>query len=100
MLAKPSANAFAALLSAIAEPNRLRIIHTLRNGELSVSTIAQIVETEIVNVSHHLNVMKMNTILLAQKMGRTVLYSLNPVYFKQEDGKFYFVTEWCKMELL
>ena len=100
MIDRGSANVFAALLSAMAEPNRLRILWALRNSSRSVTELSQLTENSIVNVSHHLGIMKTSGILDAVKVGRSVIYSLNPAYFVTEDTKVFFNTKWCKMELL
>ncbi|MCA9040856.1 MAG: winged helix-turn-helix transcriptional regulator, partial [Planctomycetaceae bacterium] len=40
-------------LKALAEPIRLRIVDLLRDGEKTVTEIAENLDEEIVNVSHH-----------------------------------------------
>lgn len=101
MIDRGSANVFAALLSAMAEPNRLRILWALRNGSRNVTELSQVTENSIVNVSHHLGILKTSGILDAMKSGRSVIYSLNPTYFEiTEDKKVFFNTKWCRMELM
>lgn len=65
-------------LSALAAPERLRIIRLLRDGERNVSDIAEALQTELVNISHHLNVLRHAGLVEARKQGRFVYYSLPP----------------------
>jgi ArsR family transcriptional regulator len=75
------------LLKAIADPERLKIIQCLRHGPLNVGEIAAKVEDEVVNVSHHLGVLRQSDFVLAEKQGRFVVYSLNPEVFTKSRGK-------------
>jgi len=71
----------AQLLKAIADPERLRMVQCLRRGARNVGQIAQALHLEIVNVSHHLGILKQSGFVLADKQGRFVVYSLNPQIF-------------------
>jgi DNA-binding transcriptional ArsR family regulator len=55
-------------LKAVADPERLRILHCLFAGPKNVSQISAELEEEIVNVSHH----------LAVRRGRFIEYALHP----------------------
>src|SRR5262245_66136479 len=68
-------------LSAVGEPTRLRIIRLLIDGPKNVGEIAKELGIVIVNASHHLGILRNAQILLAQKEGRFVRYSLNPAVF-------------------
>jgi hypothetical protein len=46
------------LLQAIAEPNRIRIIECLWEGSKNVTELATLLDVKIVNVSHHLGVLR------------------------------------------
>jgi ArsR family transcriptional regulator, nickel/cobalt-responsive transcriptional repressor len=65
-------------LKALADPDRLRIVQCLFDGPLTVSQIAARLGEEIVNVSHHLAILRRTTILQAKKQGRFVHYSIHP----------------------
>ena len=77
------AQACAQLLQAIAESNRIRIIDCLRTGPKNVTELANLLKVEIVNVSHHLGVLRLGGLVLAEKKGRFVIYSLHDKYFRQ-----------------
>lgn len=76
----------ARLLRAMADPERLKIVQCLREGPKNVSEIAEKLGAEVVNVSHHLGVLRNAGIALDEKHGRFVVYRLNPDVF-QPDAK-------------
>ena len=71
----------AELLQAIAEENRLRIIRCLTDGPKNVTELHKLLNEPIVNVSHHLGVLKNKHLVKAEKKGRFVVYSLSPDFF-------------------
>jgi DNA-binding transcriptional ArsR family regulator len=75
----------AELLGALAAPERLRIVRVLRGGPRSVGEIADELGLPLVNVSHHLHVLKHARLVHSRKHGRYVLYSLPPGIL-QDDG--------------
>jgi DNA-binding transcriptional ArsR family regulator len=68
----------ARLLSALAAPERLRIIRYLRDGPRNVSEIAEMLQTVVVNASHHLMVLRHAGLVQSEKQGRYMLYSVTP----------------------
>jgi ArsR family transcriptional regulator len=72
----------ARLLRCLADPDRLRIIDCLRAGPKNVSDIADLLDAMIVNISHHLGVLKKADLVLDEKQGRFVVYRLNPVVYR------------------
>src|SRR5262245_19571344 len=75
----------ARLLSALAAPERLRIIRYLREGPRNVSEIAEMLKTSVVNASHHLTVLRHAGLVRNEKQGRYMLYSLPPKVFQPDD---------------
>jgi DNA-binding transcriptional ArsR family regulator len=65
-------------LAALAAPERLRIVHFLRDGPRNVGEIAVMLRTAAVNVSHHMHVLVEAGLAQREKKGRFVLYSLVP----------------------
>jgi ArsR family transcriptional regulator, nickel/cobalt-responsive transcriptional repressor len=87
-------------LQAIAEPNRIRIIECLRTGSMNVTQLAKALNVEIVNVSHHLGVLRTAGLVLDEKNGRFVVYSLHPDVFINEGNKATFLDlGWCRVEI-
>ncbi|OWK41995.1 ArsR/SmtB family transcription factor [Fimbriiglobus ruber] len=64
-------------LSALAEPNRMRIIDALRTGSRTVTELAMLLKSEIVNVSHHLKILRLAGLVEAKKFGRFMEYALS-----------------------
>jgi ArsR family transcriptional regulator, nickel/cobalt-responsive transcriptional repressor len=90
----------AEVLQAIAEPNRIRIIECLRTGQKNVSELAKLLQVEIVNVSHHLGVLRQAGLVNDEKQGRFVVYSLSPKHFNQESAKATMLDlGWCRIEI-
>jgi DNA-binding transcriptional ArsR family regulator len=63
-------------LSGIAEPTRLTILKVLATGAKTVTDLAKACETEMVNISHHVNLMKQLGLLTVERDGRFMRYSL------------------------
>jgi DNA-binding transcriptional ArsR family regulator len=74
-------------LKALSEPVRLRIIELLRHGSLTVSDIAEFLEVELVTVSHHLGILKHAQLVVAERDGRHMVYSLRPDVLQRSTGK-------------
>ncbi len=72
-------------LRALADRERLRIISVLRRGPHNVSELADLLDAEIVNVSHHLGVLRHAGLVQDVKQGRFVVYSLHPDVFQPGD---------------
>jgi ArsR family transcriptional regulator, nickel/cobalt-responsive transcriptional repressor len=88
------------LLQAIAEPNRLRIIECLRTGSKNVTELAKLLTCEIVNISHHLGVLREAGLVKDEKSGRFVNYTLHPGVFNNESPKAtYMDLGWCRIEI-
>ena len=68
----------AARLKALADPDRLRIVSLLLDGAKNVSELATELEASIVNVSHHLQVLRHAQVVQTEKQGKFVIYSLHP----------------------
>lgn len=69
----------AEMCQVFSHPKRLEVIDVLRDGEMSVTELAQKLELPIGNLSQHLSMMKERRILLTRKEGNMVYYRiLNP----------------------
>ncbi len=69
----------AEMCQVFSHPKRLEAINVLRDGEMSVTELAQKLELPIGNLSQHLNMMKDRHILSATKRGNMVYYRItNP----------------------
>jgi DNA-binding transcriptional ArsR family regulator len=90
----------AAKLKALGEPMRLRIVDLLRDGEQTVSQIAESLGEEIVNVSHHLGILFQAELVEKSKHGRFVVYRLHPeVAAENGRGKQHLDFGCCRLEV-
>lgn len=64
-------------LKALSDPHRLKIVAALRHGELTVSDLADLLETELVTISHHLKIMKFACLVEVRREGRFMYYRLH-----------------------
>lgn len=70
------AEMIATRLRVIADPNRIRILDLLRDGEQSVTQITERLGTSQQNTSKHLGLLLQAGILTRRKDGTTSLYSV------------------------
>lgn len=66
----------AARFKVLAEPIRLRILHGLQAGEMSVSEITEVVESTQPNVSKHLKMLQDAGLVARRQEGNTVYCSI------------------------
>ncbi|QUH00689.1 helix-turn-helix transcriptional regulator [Saccharopolyspora erythraea] len=71
-----SAASVAETLQALATPSRLLILSELRQGELSVTDLAEAVGMEQSAVSHQLRLLRSLGLVTGNRSGRSVVYSL------------------------
>lgn len=75
------------LLKALGEPLRLRIVDLLRQGEMTVSDIAETLEVELVTASHHLQILKHAHLVDPHRDGRFIYYRLREDMLKTAKGQ-------------
>ena len=86
MIDYQAARKVAARLAALAEPTRLRVIDRLAHGPLHVGALAELLGVPMVNLSHHLGVMRQAGVLDDEKQGRRVVYRLHPDIVRPGDN--------------
>lgn len=78
----------ARLLRAMGDRERLKIVQCLREGPKNVGEIANQLGVEVVNVSHHLGVLRQAGLVLDQRQGRFIVYRLHPdVFHRSSKGQ-------------
>jgi DNA-binding transcriptional ArsR family regulator len=75
------AKKIAGMMAAVSEPTRMLILHRLAGGPHHVGRLAELIGIPMVNMSHHLGVMRQAGILEDTKDGRRVVYSFRPGVF-------------------
>ncbi|MGL4462264.1 MAG: ArsR/SmtB family transcription factor [Planctomycetia bacterium] len=89
------------LLRALADPERLRIVHVFTEGPHTVTELANLLQAPVPNISHHLGILRNAEIVTARKDGRFVHYALNPKFFRpqSDDQPFeHFEFGCCRVE--
>jgi DNA-binding transcriptional ArsR family regulator len=81
MIDMPTAKKIAGMLAAVGEPTRMRVLLILARGPHNVGQLADAIGIPMVNMSHHLGVMRTAGLLDHDKDGRRVIYSLRPSVF-------------------
>jgi DNA-binding transcriptional ArsR family regulator len=74
MMPYADARSVARMFAALGEPTRLKITTILLSGPQHVGALAEQVGEPMVNVSHHLGVMRQAGLLEDEKNGRQVIY--------------------------
>ncbi len=76
-LDEDSAAYLAELFRALSDTSRVRIVSTLVEGEMNVSSLADAVGISELAVSHHLRGLRQMRLVRGRKDGRQVFYSLD-----------------------
>ena len=63
-------------LKAVSDPARIKIIYALKNGELCVCELMELLKMPQTMVSHHCRILKFARIVTDRKAGKWVNYSL------------------------
>ena len=76
-LSNEALNLIAMRFKVLAEPLRLRILHTLQGDEKSVNELSELVEASQPNVSKHLKILQDAGVLNRHQKGNAVYYSIS-----------------------
>jgi DNA-binding transcriptional ArsR family regulator len=95
----PNDNVCAEYFKALGDPVRLQVVKTLLDGPLSVSDIADRMQLQIANVSHHLRVLHHAGIVLTERDGRFIYYRVNCEFLKHRKEKVFLDFVCCELEL-
>lgn len=67
---------FMAITKALSDPNRVRILLSLRGGELCVCQITELLDLATSTISKHLSILSRAGLILSRKTERWVYYRL------------------------
>ena len=70
------------VFKALADPTRRQILKLLQEKEMSAGEIAQYFDMTKPSISHHLNVLKSSGLVLDERKGQNIIYSLNITVFQ------------------
>jgi len=97
----PDETRCAVFLKALADPLRLQMVRALQRGPLSVSDLAEMLEQEMGMISHHLRVLYHADLVVTERDGKFIYYSLSDKFFaergKSHQGSLDFGC--CKFEI-
>ena len=89
----------ASYLKALGDPVRLQVVRALRTGPLSVSDIAQLLDMDLGNVSHHLRVLYHAKLVTTARDGKFIYYKLNGDFLTGRAAKKSFDFGCCQIDL-
>ncbi len=71
------------IFKALSDPTRRKILKMLREKDLSAGEIAENFDITKPSISHHLNLLKQAKLVLSEKQGQNIYYSLNMTVFQE-----------------
>ncbi|MGL4798720.1 MAG: autorepressor SdpR family transcription factor [Cellulosilyticaceae bacterium] len=77
------------IFKALSDPSRRQILHLLKNGDMSAGEIAEHFNMAKPSISHHLSILKQADLVISEKQGQNIIYSLNLTTF-QDAVTFFF----------
>ncbi|KPU26333.1 ArsR family transcriptional regulator [Caloranaerobacter sp. TR13] len=71
------------IFKALADPTRRKILELLKEKDLTAGEIADFFNISKPSISHHLNILKNVGLVLSEKVGQNIYYSLNTTAFQE-----------------
>lgn len=71
------------IFKALSDPTRRKILELLVESDLTAGDISENFNISKPSISHHLNILKKNNLVLFEKKGQTIIYSLNTTVFQE-----------------
>ena len=71
------------VFKALADPTRRRILELLREADLPAGQIASAFNISKPSISHHLNLLKQARLVIAERDGQNIIYSINTTVFQE-----------------
>ncbi len=68
---------------ALSDPKRREILRLLRSGDMSAGTLAERFPVARSTLSGHLNVLKEAGLVVTERQGTTIIYSLNLAVYEE-----------------
>jgi len=72
----------------LADPTRRRILELLREGDLTAGEIANHFRISKPSISHHLALLKQAELVIDERQGQNIIYSLNTSVLEEVFGWF------------
>lgn len=74
------------MFKALADPTRRQIIMLLRDGDLTAGQIADHFSISKPSISRHLSLLRQAGLILDERQGQNIIYSLNTTVFQDVVG--------------
>lgn len=71
------------VFKALADKNRRKILEILQKGDLTVNEIGLHFDITGASLSHHLDILKQARLVISQREGQCIRYSLNTSVFEE-----------------
>lgn len=71
------------VFKALSDNNRRRILQLLKKGDLTVTELAKHFTFTGASLSHHLDILKRARLIIAERQGQFIRYSLNTSVFEE-----------------
>jgi len=71
------------VFKALSDPHRRKILEILKNGDMTVQEISMYFEFTGATLSHHLAILKHANLVISQRNGQFIRYSLNTSVFEE-----------------
>jgi DNA-binding transcriptional ArsR family regulator len=73
---------------ALSDPSRRKILQMLKEKDLTAGEIAEAFNISKPSISHHLNLLKQANLVIDERQGQNIYYSLNTTVFQELLGFF------------
>ncbi len=73
---------------ALSDPTRRKILQMLKEKDLTAGEIADAFHISKPSISHHLNLLKRANLVIDERQGQNIIYSLNTTVFQELLGFF------------
>lgn len=77
------------VFKALSDPTRRKILHLLKDQSLTAGEIADQFDISKPSISHHLAILKNSKLVLTERQGQNIIYSLNTTVFQDVIKWFY-----------
>ncbi len=74
------------VFKALSDPSRRKILHLLKDKDLTAGEIAESFAISKPSISHHLNLLKQANLVIDERKGQNIYYSLNTTVFQEVLG--------------
>ena len=76
------------IFKALSDPTRRKILHLLKEKDMTAGEIAECFNISKPSISHHLNLLKQAQLVIDERQGQNIHYSLNTTVFQELLGFF------------